>query len=83
MGAKWHWCRFKSAVMRRSIKFHEIAKLKSDPGLFILRQAALKTNNIQEKLSTISYLENYSELERDVHEVKLVEDQICIILTHL
>ena len=77
MAAEWHWYKFEFTFMGGSIHCGRLAKLKSDPGLCSLSQVALKGHNTQEKLSTSNLdLENYIELERDVHEGKLAENHI-------
>ena len=64
--------------MRGSVYCHGWAKLKSDPGLCTPSQVALKRHSAQETLSINNFdSENYSDFERDVHEGKLAEDQIC------
>ena len=42
LGAEWHWFRYEFAVQRGSIHCHGIAKLKSDPGICSLSEAALR-----------------------------------------
>lgn len=63
MGANWHWC---------LQLWEDLYTVTEKLNLKLIQTYLLKkrsTNNFD--------LENYSKLEKDVHEGKLVEDLIC------
>ena len=63
MGAKWHWC---------LQLWEDLYTVTEKLNLKVIQTYLLK------KRSTNSFdLENYSKLEKDVQEGKLVEDLIC------
>lgn len=79
LNADWHWYRFEFAVMRGSIHFHGLAKLKSDPGICELTEKALNGFlaglSIQENPDVS--IEEHAELERTIQVGKNAEVQIC------
>ena len=51
LGAEWHWCRYKFAVLRNGIHTHGLAKLKSDSGLCALPDKVIEGHKAHLRLS--------------------------------